>query len=239
MRQLKKSLQKLGALGYWQVIISTHSPFLIDVIDNSKSLILLRRENSSVKLSQLHEDPFDEDSKEALRASFDFHPTVNEAFFANKVVLVEGDTEIAVLRHIDCPYKFYNITDEQYYATTVISCGGKWTIIALAKILLRFEIPYRIIHDCDAHGRDEDVLKRVTGFDSYNANSKIKEIATGVEIKLIDDTFEDILWDREDDTKEIQKKDKLFRAWKEVKKMVHDGVPNDKLREVFEFVYNW
>jgi predicted ATP-dependent endonuclease of OLD family len=239
MRRLKKSLQKLGTLGYWQVIISTHSPFLIDVIDNPKSLILLRRENSSVKLSQLHEDPFDDDSKEALRASLDFHPTVNEAFFANKVVLVEGDTEIAVLRHIDCPYKLYNITDELYYATTVISCGGKWTIIALAKILLKFEIPYRIIHDCDAHGRNEDVLKRVTGLDPYNANSKIREVATGVDIKLIDDTFEDILWEREDRAKEISKKDKPFRAWKKVKKMVRDRESNGKLKEIFEFVYNW
>jgi predicted ATP-dependent endonuclease of OLD family len=239
MRRLKKSLQKLGDLGCWQVIISTHSPFLIDVIDNPKSLILLRREEGFVKLSQLHEDPFDDDSKEALRASLDFHPTVNEAFFANKVVLVEGDTEIAVLRHIDCPYKLYDISDEQYYATTVISCGGKWTIIALAKILLKFEISYRILHDCDAHGRNEDELKRVKGFDPYNANSKINEVATGIEIKLIDDTFEDVLWDREDKAKEILKKDKPFRAWKEVKKMVHDGVSNDRLREVFEFVYNW
>jgi predicted ATP-dependent endonuclease of OLD family len=239
MRRLKKSLQKLGALGYWQVIISTHSPFLIDVIDNPKSLILLRREESFVKLSQLQEDPFDDDSKEALRASLDFHPTVNEAFFANKVVLVEGDTEIAVLRHIDCPYKLYGISDEQYYATTVISCGGKWTIIALAKILLKFKIPYRIVHDRDARGLNEDELKKVNSFDPYNANSKIKEVATGIDIKLIDDTFEDILWDREDKAKEIPKKDKPFRAWKEVRKMARDGAPNNKLREVFEFVYNW
>jgi predicted ATP-dependent endonuclease of OLD family len=239
MRRLKKSLQNLGALGCWQVIISTHSPFLIDVIDNPKSLILLRRDQGFVKLSQLHEDPFDDDSKEALRASLDFHPTVNEAFFANKVVLVEGDTEIAVLRHINCPYKLYDISDEQYYATTVISCGGKWTIIALAKILVKFEIPFRILHDRDAHGRNEDELKKVNNLDPYNANSRIKEVAAGMEIKLIDDTFEDVLWDREDKAKEISKKDKPFRAWKEIKKMVRDGVPNEKLREVFEFVYNW
>jgi predicted ATP-dependent endonuclease of OLD family len=239
MRRLKKSLQKLGSLGCWQVIISTHSPFLIDVIDNPKSLILLRREDGLVKLSQLHEDPFDEDSKEALRASLDFHPTVNEAFFASKAVLVEGDTEIAILRHIDCPYKLYDISDELYYATTVISCGGKWTIVALAKILLKFKIPYRVVHDRDAHGRNENELKGVNGIDPYNANSKIREVATGMKINVIDDTFEDILWDRKDKTEEISKKDKPFRAWKEIRRIVHNKEQNDKLRELFEFVYKW
>ncbi|MHC4445900.1 MAG: ATP-dependent nuclease [Planctomycetota bacterium] len=106
MRRLKKSLVNIARRPDWQVIISTHSPFFINVAENPTSLVIMskRSHETGVKINQLQSDPFQEienahSEREALRAALDFHPTVAEVFFANRIVLVEGDTELAVLRH--------------------------------------------------------------------------------------------------------------------------------------------
>jgi putative ATP-dependent endonuclease of OLD family len=86
MRRLQQSLQDISKSQNWQVIISTHSPFLVDVATDPLSLVILRREKSSLSpvAIQLESDPFNDEAskhdREALRAALDFHPTVTEAF---------------------------------------------------------------------------------------------------------------------------------------------------------------
>lgn len=218
MRRLKNALKSIANNTNWQLVISTHSPFLIDVVDNPKSLIILKRCSPVAPPScyQLEEDPFSDPDldyeRTALRASIDFHPTVNEAFFAERVVLVEGDTEIAVFKHEDNLHKFLGIPDKKYENATIVSCGGKWTIPAIARLLSKFHIDFKVVHDIDRKGRTDEQLKSISPFDPYNANEKIKEACNGAPIYEVDDTFEDILWDRKDH--EFSSKDKPFRAWK-------------------------
>ena len=50
-------------------------------------------------------------------------------------MLVEGDTELAVLKHSDGIHEKYGINTEKYLDTTIVSCGGKWTIPAVARVL--------------------------------------------------------------------------------------------------------
>jgi len=106
MRRLKTALHAISQKLDWQVIVSTHSPFLIDIGSDPLSLAVFKRENSKTPptVSQLKVDPFGQDveskrDREALRAVLDFHPTVCEAFFAKRTVLVEGDSEMALLVH--------------------------------------------------------------------------------------------------------------------------------------------
>lgn len=245
MKRLKDSLIKISQKHSWQVIISTHSPFLIDIIENPKSLVLLRKNNGELNptVSQLNEIPFNDDSREALRAALDFHPTVTEAFFAQRVILVEGDTEIAVLKHTKKVYLKYGIDSKKYYDTTVVSCGGKWTIPAIATVMSKLNIPYRIIHDKDAKGRTDEELEEITyPIDPYRANQKIQDSAGDPgRIFVVDDTFEDVLWER-GKNEQISSKDKPYKSWKRINEIVdYENFETDflKLRQLYEFAYNW
>ena len=245
MRRLKDSLIKISQKHAWQVVISTHSPFLINVVDNPKSLILTRKVTEMTPIiHQLTEDPFTDESKVALRAALDFHPTVAEAFFAKKVVLVEGDTEMAVFKHSNEIYLKFGISHDNFYNTTVVSCGGKWTIPAIALYLNKLAIPYRVIHDCDAKGRTQAELDAIElNIDPYKANKKILDIVSQENLYVVDDTFEDLLWERVDGAK-ISSKDKPFKSWLKIKeigdkdeKYINENYA--KLKYLFEFVYNW
>ena len=245
MKRLKESLIKISQKNSWQVIISTHSPFLIDIIENPKSLVLLRKIEGILEpyVSQLEEIPFNDESKEALRAALDFHPTVTEAFFAQRVILVEGDTEVAVLKHTKKVYSKYGIDSKKYYDTTVVSCGGKWTIPAIATVMSKLNIPYRIIHDKDAKGRTDEELVAITySIDPYRANQKIQEsIGDPTKIFVVDDTFEDILWERGHD-EQVSSKDKPYKSWKRINEIVDtESFVTDFpiLKQLYEFAFNW
>ncbi|WP_304509176.1 ATP-dependent nuclease [Anaerotignum sp.] len=245
MKRLKESLIKISQKHSWQVIISTHSPFLIDIIENPKSLVLLRKTEGVLapNVSQLKEIPFSDDSKEALRAALDFHPTVTEAFFAQRVILVEGDTEIAVLKHTKKLYSKYGIDSKKYYDTTVVSCGGKWTIPAIAQVMTKLNIPYRIIHDNDAKGRTEKELAEITyPIDPYKANNKIQEsVGDPTKIFIVKDTFEDVLWERSDNEK-VSSKDKPYKSWKRINELIETEDFETKfpeLKKIYEFAFNW
>jgi predicted ATP-dependent endonuclease of OLD family len=245
MKRLKDSLLKISRKHSWQVIISTHSPFLIDIIENPKSLVLLRKLEGthSLSISQLKEDPFIDDSKEALRAALDFHPTVTEAFFAQRVVLVEGDTEMAVLKHTENVYMKFGIDSKKYYDTTVVSCGGKWTIPAIATVMSKLNIPFRVIHDKDAKGRSEAELAAITSpIDPYKANQKIlASVGDSNRIYIIDDTFEDLLWER-DQNHDISSKDKPYKSWKRISSEINkESFKTDfpKLKNLFIFAFDW
>ncbi|MGW8894274.1 ATP-dependent nuclease, partial [Bacillus subtilis] len=229
-----------------QVLISTHSPFLIDVVENPMSLAILNRKSSSEApyVNQLKQDPFEkginiESEKNALRASLDFHPTVNQAFFAKRVVLVEGDTEKSLFNHRLRVHEHYEISEEVFNTTTIVSCGGKWTIVPFAKLLKAFKIPFRIVHDCDRKDRTDEALESVRGIDPYKANEQIRIAADGEQIFLVEDTLENLLWEK--GTK-IPSKDKPFRTWKRINDLMENREELEKfprLKDLFDFVYKW
>lgn len=245
MRRLKRALQTVSGQKYWQVILSTHSPFLIDVGEDPQSLVIFKRANRAVPptVKQLSESPFGEDSaskmdREALRAVLNFHPTVCEVFFASRTVLVEGPSELAVLVHHPQFFELAGIDENKRADCTVVSCAGKWTIPPIANLLNQFEIPFRVIHDNDAKGRSADELNAVAPIDPYRANARIREFAPSEHILVVDDTLEDLLWE----SKPSSSGDKPHRAWKRVAEICEgrqdlDHVP--KLKEFVRFAFDW
>ncbi|MED5047253.1 AAA family ATPase [Bacillus siamensis] len=246
MIRLKNALKNISKQAQWQVLISTRSPFLIDVVENPMSLAILNRKSSSEApyINQLKQDPFEkginiESEKNALRASLDFHPTVNQAFFAKRVVLVEGDTEKSLFNHRLRVHEHYEISEEVFNTTTIVSCGGKWTIVPFAKLLKAFKIPFRIVHDCDRKDRTDEALESVRSIDPYKANEQIRIAADGEQIFLVEDTLENLLWEK--GTK-IPSKDKPFRTWKRINDLMENREELEKfprLKDLFDFVYKW
>ena len=152
---------------------------------------------------------------------------------------MEGDTELSVFRHSAGVHSCLGITEEQEKATTIVSCGGKWTIPAMARVLSGFGIPFRIVHDCDRKGRSPDELANTAAIDPYRANERISQAAGGAAIHVVNDTFEHVLWPEEED---VSGSDKPYRAWRRMQQLVNGDIDNDDIpgmREVFEFAYSW
>ena len=241
MRRLKSALETISSSGLWQTICTTHSPFLIDVASDPLSLIIFQKnEKRDFHFRQLDEDPFEKKGKkgerEKLRALLDFHPTVCESFFGKQVVLVEGDTEVAVFSVAKNLLSQLEIDSIKHDNTTVVSCDGKWTIAPIALLLRSLGINFKVIHDEDRKGRTEEQLKEVEGNDEFKANERILEIV-GVPEKIlkVQDTFENVLWP----DKKPSAKDKPYRAWEEVRRITEEGkiLEYNQLVEILRFAF--
>lgn len=249
IRELKKALKKISEQDKWQVILTTHSPFMIDIADNTKSLILIKRnvQTNLPEKVQLINDPFINheglfDEREALRATLDFHPTVSESFFAKRVVLVEGDSEIAIFKlskDVLTAMGEYNDDIEKKIAeTTFVSCSGKWTILPIARLMNEFAIPYKVVHDKDQKGRNTAELSTLPPFHPYFANVRIENLVGRPRVYVSDDTLEHLFWPDPQNRREI-KTDKPFTAWKRVREMIDDGIHHyEEFQNLFRFVYD-
>jgi predicted ATP-dependent endonuclease of OLD family len=248
MRILRNCLREKSKLDNWQVIASTHSPFLIDIAENPTSLKLIKEhDNDTRTVHQISKTIFENDGlyneRDMLRAALDFHPTVCEAFFAKRVVVVEGDTEVAVLRFAEEICTKIGIPTDLIKDTTIVSAGGKWTIPAIARILVGLKIPFKIVHDLDKKGLSEEELAKLTGFNEYCANAKIESIAGPENIYKVEDTFEHVLWNIEEGEKIPTDGGKPFNAWKRIRAYVDDKEKLhtkclDKLKDIMNFIYS-
>ncbi|TNH44607.1 ATP-dependent nuclease [Photorhabdus luminescens] len=124
----------------WQVMATTHSPIFIDLSKDHTTIIRVDNDNNNKYIST-NDIGFDKDEKENLKTIRSCNPMVNEFFFYNKIVLVEGPTEKIVLNHIQ---------DKLGLELHVIDCLGKGNIPTFAKILNKFDVPYIVIHDSDS-----------------------------------------------------------------------------------------
>lgn len=247
MRRLKNTLQTRSDSPRWQVICSTHSPFLINLADKPESLKLIKKDSGNRRVvhqvsSNIFEKNDDYDERMRLRATLDFHPTVCESLFAKRVVIVEGDTEVAVFRMVGELAKKLNITDSLDKDTTVISAGGKWTITAIAKVLNSLEIDYRVIHDTDRKGLTDAQLEEKSHIHPFKANAKIAAVATAAKVFQVQDTFEHVLWDQ-DNNEKAKASDKPFNSWKRVRDYIDGSVTltpacEATLKEIVTFAFS-
>ncbi|MGV3837986.1 ATP-dependent nuclease [Citrobacter freundii] len=247
MRLLRDKLREKSTNASCQVIVSTHSPFLIDIAENPSSLKLIKDTNEGTRTVHEIDDTIfhvDEsyDEREILRTALDFHPTVCEAFFAKRVIVVEGDTEVAILRFASELCEKFGISTELVKDTTIVSAGGKWTIPAIARILSKLNIPFKIVHDTDRKGMTEEQINQISAINAYRANAKIENIVGADRVFRVDDTFEHLLWDPIIDGNAPSDGGKPFNAWKRVRAYLDgtitlNAVCENKLRAVIQFIY--
>jgi len=243
MRRLRDALRAISRRDDWQVIISTHSPFLVDVATNPCSLVIHRREGPTEPPTarQLQTDPFagndKEEERSRLRATLDFHPSVCEGFFARHVVLVEGDSEVAVLTQQPDLYRLADVDEEVRKDVSVVPCDGKWNIIPIARLLNEFGISVRAIHDMDRQGKADAELEEKKAH-PYHANKRVAGILGGDAVHVVEDTLEDVLWEGEE--RPTSTKDKPYRVWKRVRDLCSEKPDLDdlpKLRELVQFAF--
>lgn len=247
MRRLKAALQSRANSPKWQVICSTHSPFLINIADNPESLKLLSRNANNERIvkqisSSIFENENGYDERAMLRAALDFHPTVCESLFAKRVVLVEGDTELAVFSMVAELVEKWGLDGLLHKDTTIVSAGGKWTIPAIIKILNGLSIDYRVIHDLDQKGKSKEELSELPPIHPFMANKKIDSVAKDNSVFIVEDTFEHVLWDRNLGDS-IKSSDKPYNSWKRVRDYIDGSLQlsedcENMLKEIVTFAYS-
>lgn len=149
-RSLYKTIREIARTN--QVIYTTHSPHFVSVPDyHEVGLVRKTAEGTQVKKS---EHPTSEKFREKLIKELD--PERNELFFANRLLLVEGDTEKLAFPE----YAKRLGLDLDRAGATIVEVGGKRNLTDFARIAISFGIPTGIVYDEDASDfagkRDEE-----------------------------------------------------------------------------------
>jgi predicted ATP-dependent endonuclease of OLD family len=142
---LRKVLYDLCTNSSFQIICASHSPTLIDISKPHTSLVrMVRNVDGKTYLYQVGENIFNtsDEQKDMVQMINRFDPNVCESFFADEVILVEGDTETIVVRELLA--KKFPTRD-----IFVTNTGSKNNIPFFQKIFNHFNIKQHIIHDSD------------------------------------------------------------------------------------------
>lgn len=177
-RQIARTFRELAdVLGSQvQIVACTHSPLFLDVRafnavrvvrkrfaptgDRSTSIAHASLALVAARLQSAHADRR-QFSAEGLRPGLVslLNPYVAEAFFADFVVLVEGEEDKALL---EAALLRSGCADElSRWAFVVVPVGGKKNLDKMQAILLELDIPYYLTFDCDGerNEREEDVRR--------------------------------------------------------------------------------
>lgn len=146
------------ANGQSQVICTTHSPYMID-ISRKENLVLnsynIANHDYSVISCFNHSEEFkklQEDERTRVKMIQKIDDYVARVFFAQKVVIVEGDTEDVVFKKTIevMPEEARKYINDRYQ---IIKAVGKATIISFVKYLRAMNVDIFVVHDRD-QGKD-------------------------------------------------------------------------------------
>lgn len=155
-RKMRDVLYDLAASNNYQVICTTHSPIFLNIAEKHRAVVRLEKNQNTRKVakrqvtSEIFTGDTASDRKKHLRMVLDFDPSANELFFAKRVVLVEGDTETAVLPQAAKLMGIFAKYSHLEHDVTIVNCHGKWTIPAFQEVLNHFQIEYCVLHDQDS-----------------------------------------------------------------------------------------
>lgn len=139
-RHFYKILKELSQKGV-QVIYTTHERSFVNVAD-LESILLVKMENGGTRVYTCRNSITGID---AIKIASKFDEELNEVFFADKVILVEGpDDKIA------CKLAFERLGVElDKHNISVIDCGGNTGIRPMVEILQSFNIDTYVLMDED------------------------------------------------------------------------------------------
>ncbi|MHA1285276.1 MAG: ATP-dependent nuclease [Promethearchaeota archaeon] len=177
----------------FQIICSSHSPYLISMkdIENLRILRKVKQDGDyrldlkkininsiSEKIRELKRSEEKINLKEKLRSMISIE--ILEAFFAKKIVLVEGLEEKAVLISLN-----KQLGNESFYklGISLISASGKNSLMPFYIIFKEFGFPIYLIFDTDSdkvgdkrrnqEKLNKELIKMVTGKESNSVFSQI------------------------------------------------------------------
>jgi len=171
-RNFYRILRKLADEKDIQIFYITHSPFFIDLAQFDEMYIVRKSNEKGTFVKNAKVDKFIEDLrireeitadrpdiklhyKKAYEQTADSLSSL-EAFFAKKIVLVEGDAEALALPYLFEKSGFAYIKEK----ITIVKCGGKTELDRFYRLYTEFGIPCFVIFDGDKDKNNGDIHKK-------------------------------------------------------------------------------
>lgn len=142
---LKDVLYGLVEDSPFQILIASHSPMIVDVSKPHTSIVRIEKNSDrNTAIYQVNHNLFEtaDEKKNMVQMINRFDPAVCTVFYANEVILVEGDTEAIICRNI----LKKEFPDKDIY---VLNTGSKNNMPFFQVILTHFNIKHHVIHDSD------------------------------------------------------------------------------------------
>lgn len=239
-RQFVAALEAIADTADHQVFVSTHSTYFVDM-DHYERLAIVTKSAlaEGTQIRQCTRELFaGEDAAERKRR---FHmaswvnPDRAELFFAKKVVLVEGETEKAVLPFLARKLRCFEPN------VSVIDCASKHNIPLYIEIeiLNAFLIPYCVIHDEDPlpNPIPQDWIdeKRAAKQRTFELNQRIRDMVDGNlgEVEIVSPDFETVA---RIPKAEAEKKGKALAALEHFERMEAEAIP-ERIADVVRRAY--
>ncbi|WP_342528515.1 AAA family ATPase [Chryseomicrobium sp. FSL W7-1435] len=226
-RKMRDSLVEISKHSLAQVVCTSHSENFIDLADRHQGTVVMQKlDDLSSKIIQVNENIYNGESaaekRNRMRMLLNFNTATLEAFFAKRVVLVEGDCEVASITAIK--NKLQELHPDKADAlerflreVSVIPCNGKLTQKAYYEVLEHFGIQAYLIHDLDNIPFDE------------GSNNNILETIGSEEFRLTHEpNFEGFIFE------ETWLQDKPWKATKLINNEFNQY--QEKLLRFFKFV---
>lgn len=162
---LKNELYNLARKKGYQVLCATHSPSMINLAEEHSSLVRLVKDCSTrnTKTYQVEFNIYEGEERNELLMNNRFNPYLCEVFYADEVIIVEGDTEAIIYRELIT--KHYPNSRNIY----ILNAGSKSNMVFYQKILTHFGIKHILIHDCDSKFCEtKDGTKKINAMWSFN-----------------------------------------------------------------------
>lgn len=167
-----RELSKNPSLIY-QIILTTHSPQFVD-IENLDELYIFNKENQGCTELQKCDIEFTKD-KDLVKTILAFSPNISEIFFADHVILIEGQTEEITMNYLS-KNGLIDLT-----RTSIINTMGKYNFNIYINVLNKIGLPYTILID-------EDHLSYHPNLEGDKRKEKIKAYKqTKSVVEMIDD----------------------------------------------------
>ncbi len=123
-----------------QLIVTTHSPNYLYGLD-LKDVILLNKADGKTEINQINF------IRDEIKLKKELNPTNLELFFANKVVLVEGDTDKILLPNLSKKLNADFNFDKKNIS--IVDVGSKSNLDIFIELLNSFKIPWVALLDKD------------------------------------------------------------------------------------------
>lgn len=182
---LRETIYALGKSD--QIVCNTHSPWMIDLTQEPLSLskmIYLEDETIGCKnygLTSIYLNLPQEDKKRVKMLQL-FDDELSRVFFAERVIIVEGDTELLAIKNT-----LYllpeNLRREVLAKSQIVRARGKASIISLVKYLQDLDIKPFVLHDRDQGIPGAELFNKPI-FDAVNDASRIRTNEENIEDTL-------------------------------------------------------
>jgi len=192
-RNLYKILRKIADERDIQIFYTTHSPYFLSLENFDEIFVVRKTKEKGTYIRNAEINKFIEDLRIRMGITTDdattlklhyknaFEQTADsisslEAFFAKKVILVEGESEALIL-----PYFFEKIGfDYVKEKITIVKCGSKNELDRFYRLYSEFGIPCFVIFDGDKDKGNEEEQRRINN-ELFNimGETEIKDFSDG------------------------------------------------------------